>query len=130
MSCFRHSRGRRDPEFRGLWTPAFAGVTIRNVGNLNAFAKPMRIFVNTFGTDIRLKQEVSLEPVSPALQDVLRALREQYRVPLERFLTEDLAPAEGAAVLVNGRNMWSLDRRGTTIKDGDELTFTVQVAGG
>ncbi len=90
----------------------------------------MRVVVNTFGTDIRLKQEVLLQPTSPALQDVLRALREQFRVPLERFLTEDLAPAEGSAVLVNGRNMRSLDRGETTIKDGDELTFTVQVAGG
>ncbi len=90
----------------------------------------MHVIVNTFGTDIRLKQEVSLEPSSPALQDVLRALREQYREPLERFLTEDLSPAEGSAILVNGRNIWSLDRREAIIQDGDELTFTVQVAGG
>ena len=90
----------------------------------------MKIYINAFGTDIRLKQEVSLEPASSALQDVLRALREQYRVPLERFLREDLSPAEGSAILVNGRNMWSLDRWETTIHDGDELTFTVQVAGG
>ncbi len=90
----------------------------------------MRVVVNTFGTDIRLKQEVTLEPASPTLQDVLRTLRDQHRTPLERFLTEDLSPAEGSAILVNGRNMWSLDRWETTIHDGDELTFTVQVAGG
>jgi molybdopterin converting factor small subunit len=64
------------------------------------------------------------------LRDVLRALREQYRAPLERFLNEDLSPAEGCAILVNGRNIWSLDPYETTVQDGDELTFTVQVAGG
>jgi len=90
----------------------------------------MRVIVNTFGTDITLKQEISLEPASASLRDVLTALREKYRAPLDRFLTDDLSPAEGSAILVNGRNMWSLDRHETTIQDGDELTFTVQVAGG
>jgi molybdopterin converting factor small subunit len=90
----------------------------------------MRVIVNTFGTDITLKQEVVLEPASASLRDVLTALREKYRAPLDRFLTDDLSPAEGSAILVNGRNMWSLDRHETTIQDGDELTFTVQVAGG
>jgi molybdopterin converting factor small subunit len=90
----------------------------------------MRVIVNTFGTDITLKQEVALEPASASLRDVLTVLREKYRVPLDRFLTDDLSPAEGSAILVNGRNMWSLDRHETTIRDGDELTFTVQVAGG
>ena len=90
----------------------------------------MRLIVNTFGADVRLRQEVSLEPASPALQDVLRALMHQHRVALGRFLTEDFSPTEGSAILVNGRNMWSLDRHATEIHDGDELTFTVQVAGG
>ena len=90
----------------------------------------MRVIVNTFGTDVKLRQEVSLEPASPRLHDVLRALREQYRAPLARFLNDDLSPVEGSALLVNGRNMFSLDRSETTVQDGDELTFTVQVAGG
>ena len=90
----------------------------------------MRVIVNTFGTDIRLRQEISLEPASASLRDVLAALREKYRAPLDRFLTDDLSPAEGSAILVNGRNMWSLAQHETTIHDGDELTFTVQVAGG
>ena len=90
----------------------------------------MRIIVNTFGADIKLRQEIVLEPASASLRDVLSALREQYQAPLERFLNDDLSPREGAAVLVNGRNMWSLDKFATTIHEGDELTFTVMVAGG
>lgn len=90
----------------------------------------MRVIVNTFGADIKLRQEIVLEPASPSLRDVLSALRDQYQAPLERFLTEDLSPVEGAAILVNGRNMWSLDKFATTIHEGDELTFTVMVAGG
>jgi molybdopterin converting factor small subunit len=90
----------------------------------------MRVIVNTFGTDVRLRQEIVLEPASPTLRDVLTALREKYRVPLERFLKDDLFPAEGSAILVNGRNMWSLHHHETTIQDGDELTFTVQITGG
>jgi molybdopterin converting factor small subunit len=90
----------------------------------------MRIIVNTFGTDVKLRQEIVLEPSSLSLHDVLRALREKHRVPLERFLNDDLSPIEGTAILVNGRNMWSLDRLATAIREGDELTFTVMVAGG
>jgi len=90
----------------------------------------MRVIVNTFGTDVTLRQEISLTPASAGLRDVLRALREEFRAPLARFLNEDLSPAEGSAILINGRNMWSLDPHETTVQDGDELTFTVQVAGG
>jgi molybdopterin converting factor small subunit len=49
---------------------------------------------------------------------------------LERFIKEDLSPVEGSVILVNGRNIWSLDRFETKIHEGDELTFTVLVAGG
>ena len=90
----------------------------------------MKVFINLLGTETRLKQEISFEPASPALKDVLRALRDQYKGPLERFIKEDLSPAEGSAILVNGRNLWSLDRLETKIQDGDEITFTVLVAGG
>lgn len=90
----------------------------------------MRVFVNTFGTDIKLREEVSLRPASASLRDVLCALREQYRASVDRFLSEDLSPRNGVAVLVNGRNIGSLDKLRTTIDDGDELTFTVMVAGG
>jgi molybdopterin converting factor small subunit len=90
----------------------------------------VRVFVNTFGADIKLREEISLHPASSSLRDVLSALRAQYRTPLEPFVKEDLTPVEGSAILVNGRNVLSLDRYATTIQDGDELTFTVMVAGG
>ena len=90
----------------------------------------MKVFVNTFGTDIRLRQEVSVEPVSSTLPEVLKALRNRHPAELKRFITDELSPAEGSAILVNGRNILSLDGRDTEIHDGDELTFTVQVAGG
>jgi molybdopterin converting factor small subunit len=41
-----------------------------------------------------------------------------------------LLQLEGSVILVNGRNIESLDRFETRIDDGDELTFTVLVAGG
>ena len=90
----------------------------------------MKIFINTFGMDIRLKQEVSLEPASPALRDVLRALKDQDKALLQRFIEDDFSLKEGCVILVNGRNIASLDNLETKVKDGDELTFTVQVAGG
>jgi molybdopterin converting factor small subunit len=37
---------------------------------------------------------------------------------------------EGWVVLLNGRNVASLQKLETEIHDGDELTFTVLVAGG
>ncbi len=90
----------------------------------------MKLIVNTFGTEIRLRQEVILAAESPALHDVLQALRDRYRAPLERFITDDLEPTEGSAILMNGRNILLMDRRATRVREGDEFTFTVQVAGG
>jgi molybdopterin converting factor small subunit len=90
----------------------------------------MKIIINIFGTEISLKQEIFLELTSPTLKDVLRALRDQYKGQLERFIKDDLSPVEGSVILVNGRNIWSLDRFETKIHEGDELTFTVLVAGG
>ncbi len=93
-------------------------------------AESVKVLLNLLGTEIRLKQEISLEPPSPALRDVLRTLRDQYPDELKRFIREDLSPAEGSAILVNGRNIGSLDGLETKIHDGDEFTLTVLVAGG
>ncbi len=90
----------------------------------------MKVTVNFLGTEVKLKQEVFLPSPSLALQDVLRAIREKFKGQLERFIRDDLSPLEGCAVLVNGRNILSLDSAKTEIRDGDEVTFTVLVAGG
>ena len=90
----------------------------------------MKVFINLLGTDVQRKQEVSLEVSSASLKDVLGALRDRYKRKLERFIKDDLSPAQGFAILLNGRNILSLDRYETKIQDGDELTFTVVVAGG
>jgi molybdopterin converting factor small subunit len=93
-------------------------------------AETMRVVINLLGTEVRLKQEVFLDPLSSDPKDVLRALKDQYGAPLERFLKEDLSPAEGCTILVNGRNIGSFGLGDTKIQEGDEITFTVLVAGG
>ena len=90
----------------------------------------MDVIINVFGSEIVLKQEVSLKPASSTLRDVLRALKDQDEAPLGRFIKDDLTPVEGSVILLNGRNIKSLDRFEIRIDDGDELTFTVLVAGG
>ena len=90
----------------------------------------MNVIINIIGTEIRLKQQVSIDPASSTLKDILRVLKVQYAGYLERFIKDDFTPVEGSVVLINGRNVWSLDRFETRIHDGDELTFTVLVAGG
>lgn len=90
----------------------------------------MRIRLNLLGTEVRLKQEVFLDLSSSDPKDVLRALRDQCGASLERFMREDLSPVEGCTILVNGRNIESLGLGEGKIQDGDEITFTVVVAGG
>jgi len=46
------------------------------------------------------------------------------------MIKNDLSLEKGCVILVNGRNVWSLQSLETVIRDGDELTFTVLVAGG
>jgi molybdopterin converting factor small subunit len=90
----------------------------------------MKGMINLFGLEIRLKQEASLNPSSPMLRDVLRDLKRRDHGPLEKFINDDLLPIEGSVILVNGRNILSLDGWETIIQDGDEITFLAPVAGG
>jgi molybdopterin converting factor small subunit len=90
----------------------------------------VRVIVTLLGTEIRLKQEVSLDLPSPALKDALRALKDRVGAPLGKFLKEDLSPVEGCTILMNGRNIGSLGLGEMNVQDGDEITFTVLVAGG
>jgi molybdopterin converting factor small subunit len=90
----------------------------------------MKITANVFGPDITLKEGISLEMESATLRDVLRALTVKHEGPWKRFLKKDLSLQEGCVVLVNGRNIASLEKLETEIHDGDEITFTVLVSGG
>ena len=90
----------------------------------------MKIIVNIIGVEVRLKQEVWLDPPSPALGDVVRALRGRIGDQLKRFVAADCSLVDCSVLLVNGRNFLSLQGWATEIHDGDEITFMVPVAGG
>jgi len=90
----------------------------------------MKIIVNRIGVEVQLKQEMLLDPPSPSLRDVVRVLRDRLGDQLGRFVGAECSLIDYSVLLVNGRNMLSLDRWETQIHDGDELTFMVPVAGG
>ena len=90
----------------------------------------MTIITNVFGTEFALKRPITLDLESPTLRDVLASLQRHHEGPWRRILKEDLSLQEGCVVLVNGRNIASLEKLETKIRDGDEITFTVLVAGG
>ena len=90
----------------------------------------MTIITNVFGTEFSLKRPITLDLDAPTLRDVLAALQRHDEGPWRRILKEDLSLEEGCVVLVNGRNIASLEKLETRIRDGDEITFTVLVAGG
>jgi molybdopterin converting factor small subunit len=90
----------------------------------------MTIIINVFGTEFSLKRPITLDLESTTLQDVLASLKKHHEGPWQRILKEDLSLQEGCVVLVNGRNIASLAKLETKIHDGDEVTFTVLVAGG
>ena len=88
------------------------------------------IIVNVFGKEVTLKQPINLALESPTLRDVLLVLKEEVEGPWTRMIKEDLSLESGCVILVNGRNIASLEKLETKIVDGDEITFTVLVAGG
>jgi molybdopterin converting factor small subunit len=90
----------------------------------------MKVTINILGVEVRLKQEITLEPASAKLKDVLRSIREQEKGRLDRFVNSDLTLVGSSIILVNGRNFLSLDQWETPIHEGDEITFMVPVAGG
>jgi molybdopterin converting factor small subunit len=90
----------------------------------------MIIITNVFGTEFALKRPITLDLESPALKDVLIALQRDHEGPWRRIMKDDLSLVEGCVLLVNGRNIASLQNLETQIHDGDEITFTVLVSGG
>ena len=90
----------------------------------------MTIITNVFGTEFSLKRPVTLDLESATLREVLAALQKDPEGPWSRILKSDLSLQEGCVVLLNGRSVASLEKLETKIRDGDEITFTVLVAGG
>jgi molybdopterin converting factor small subunit len=90
----------------------------------------MNLTISVFGRDIILKQETILELASPTLIGVTRALLEQNRAEWDRIVQDNFTPSEGYEVLVNGRNIKSLEGLDTRIHEGDEILFTVPLVGG
>ncbi len=90
----------------------------------------MRITLNVFSTEMALKQPVLLDLESPTLKEVLVALKQRHDGPWRRIMKDDHSLIEGCVILVNGRNASSFQDLEMSIKEGDEITFTVLVAGG
>lgn len=90
----------------------------------------MNILVNVIGPEITLKQSVTLDLVSPTVRDVMRNLLNRDKDSWGRVVKDDVSLADGCVALVNGRNIMSLEGFETRIHEGDEITFTVLVAGG
>jgi molybdopterin converting factor small subunit len=90
----------------------------------------MKITTNVFGPETTLKKEVLLELESPTLREVLKIFAGQHDSMWKRILREDLSLEKGCVILVNGRNVSSLQDLETKVHDGDEITFTVLMAGG
>jgi molybdopterin converting factor small subunit len=90
----------------------------------------MNVIINVIGPEITLKREIALDRGSQTFKDVLRSLLDQKKGPWKRIVKKDLSLTEGYVVLVNGRNIMSLEGLETKIHEGDEITFTVIVAGG
>jgi molybdopterin converting factor small subunit len=90
----------------------------------------MKIMTNVFGPETTLKKEVFLKLESPTLREILGILAGQHDAAWKRILKEDLSLEKGCVILVNGRNVSSLQDLETKVHDGDEITFTVLMAGG
>ena len=90
----------------------------------------MNVTISVLGPDITLKQDMALETASPTLKDVAGALLEQDRAKWEHILKDNLPPTERYTVLINGKNIQSLEGFETKIREGDEIVFAVLLTGG
>lgn len=90
----------------------------------------MNAIVSVFGPEVRLKQEITLDRPSLTLEDLLGSLLQREGEKWDRILNKDFSIKEGYEVLVNGRNVKSLQGSATEIHEGDEIVFTVMMSGG
>jgi len=90
----------------------------------------MKIIINVFGPETLVNKEVFVEPESSMLKDVLKVLRDRSGGSWNQMLKRDLSLEKSCVILVNGRNISSLQNFETKINDGDEITLTVLMTGG
>ncbi len=90
----------------------------------------MNVTVNVIGPKVTLGRKVTLELSSSTLRELVGVLLDLGEGPWRDIIREDRSLAEGCVVLVNGRNIMSLEGLETKLHEGDEVTFTVLVAGG
>ena len=90
----------------------------------------MNVTISVLGPDLTIKQDLALESESPTLKDVAGALLKQDRAKWEHILKDNLPPTERYAVLINGKNIQSLEEFETKIREGDEIVFAVLITGG
>jgi molybdopterin converting factor small subunit len=90
----------------------------------------VEIIVHRIGSHGIAKERMFFEGNSLPLRRLLIHLLENFGQKVRPFVNQDLAIPDGSVILVNGRNMLSLNGLDTEIKDHDEITFTVLVAGG
>jgi molybdopterin converting factor small subunit len=75
--------------------------------------------------------KINIKGENLTVEQVLRALVNQYGQLMADELIRDQHLKEGLCLLVNGRNVLSLpDKFETLLKDGDELIITTMLAGG
>jgi molybdopterin converting factor small subunit len=90
----------------------------------------MKVTASVFGPEVTLKQEITLDRPSLPLEDLLGSLLQREGERWKRILNQDFSIKEGYEVLVNGRNVKSLQGMATEIHEGDEIVFTVMMSGG
>ena len=90
----------------------------------------MKATVSVLGPEVTLKQEIALDGPSLPLQDLLRFMQQGDGEKWGRILKKDSGIAAGYEVLVNGRNVKSLQGMATEIHEGDDIVFTVLMFGG
>jgi len=90
----------------------------------------MKVTASVFGPEVTLKQGIALDRPSLPLKDLLGFLQQDDWEKWGRILEKNSSIKGGYEVLVNGRNIKSLQGMATVIHDGDEIVFTVMLSGG
>lgn len=90
----------------------------------------MKIYIRVFGPEIIPQRIILLQKSRPTVRDAADFLLTRDPDDWKAIIGSDRTPAEGYAVLLNGRNILSLESLETPLSEGDELIFTVMVAGG